>query len=145
MIKTPCIGICSTGIGDNVCRGCKRYAHEVIDWNAYSDQQKAIIEDRLVSLLTLIIRNKFMINNEALMRLQITTQPVDIPTHRNIYCQAYTLIKAGAGQIKSTSEFGFHLSSEVSGQPLANICKDTDAEFYLLSVAYFERSFLKIA
>ncbi|MEC7008614.1 MAG: DUF1289 domain-containing protein, partial [Pseudomonadota bacterium] len=32
-IKTPCIGVCSTGIGDSVCRGCKRFSHEVIHWN----------------------------------------------------------------------------------------------------------------
>jgi predicted Fe-S protein YdhL (DUF1289 family) len=36
---TPCIGVCSTGIGDVVCRGCKRYAQEVIHWNGYSEQQ----------------------------------------------------------------------------------------------------------
>ncbi|HMW48455.1 MAG TPA: DUF1289 domain-containing protein, partial [Cellvibrionaceae bacterium] len=23
-VRTPCIGVCSTGIGDVVCRGCKR-------------------------------------------------------------------------------------------------------------------------
>ncbi|MDC1160500.1 DUF1289 domain-containing protein, partial [Luminiphilus sp.] len=25
-IRTPCIGVCSTGVGDVVCRGCKRFA-----------------------------------------------------------------------------------------------------------------------
>ncbi|MEL0305883.1 MAG: DUF1289 domain-containing protein, partial [Halieaceae bacterium] len=39
-IRTPCIGVCSTGVGDVVCRGCKRFAHEVIDWNGYSPEQK---------------------------------------------------------------------------------------------------------
>ena len=39
-IKTPCIGICSTVFGDEVCRGCKRFQHEVITWNAYSDHEK---------------------------------------------------------------------------------------------------------
>ena len=38
-IRTPCIGVCSTGIGDAVCRGCKRFTHEVIDWNGYSTEQ----------------------------------------------------------------------------------------------------------
>ncbi|WP_226704400.1 DUF1289 domain-containing protein [Microbulbifer elongatus] len=45
-VRTPCIGVCSTGIGDNVCRGCKRFAHEVIDWNAYSEEQRRIIAER---------------------------------------------------------------------------------------------------
>ena len=41
-IKTPCLGICSTtSVGDVVCRGCKRYAFEVIDWNGYDDEAMA--------------------------------------------------------------------------------------------------------
>ncbi|MCF8976542.1 DUF1289 domain-containing protein, partial [Pseudomonas edaphica] len=28
-IKTPCVGLCSTVYGDLVCRGCKRFHHEV--------------------------------------------------------------------------------------------------------------------
>ena len=50
-VRTPCVGICSTGIGDSVCRGCKRFAHEVIDWNAYSHEQRLIIAQRLESFL----------------------------------------------------------------------------------------------
>ena len=28
--RTPCVGICSTTYGDDVCRGCKRFSFEVI-------------------------------------------------------------------------------------------------------------------
>ena len=31
--STPCLGICSTTYGDDVCKGCKRFVHEVISWN----------------------------------------------------------------------------------------------------------------
>lgn len=38
-LRTPCIGICSTtSLGDRVCRGCKRYAAEVIDWNSCDEE-----------------------------------------------------------------------------------------------------------
>ena len=53
-VKTPCIGVCSTGIGDSVCRGCKRFAHEVIDWNSYTPEQKDIVDRRLGVLLELL-------------------------------------------------------------------------------------------
>jgi len=40
----PCVGVCSTtNLGDDVCRGCKRKAQDVIDWNKYSDDKKRII------------------------------------------------------------------------------------------------------
>lgn len=32
MIATPCIGICSTAVGDEVCLGCGRTFTEVSDW-----------------------------------------------------------------------------------------------------------------
>ncbi|MFB2538698.1 MULTISPECIES: DUF1289 domain-containing protein [unclassified Acinetobacter] len=44
---TPCAGRCSTVFGDHVCRGCRRFNHEVIDWNNYSLEQQAVIWQRL--------------------------------------------------------------------------------------------------
>lgn len=144
-IKTPCVGICSTGIGDDVCRGCKRFEHEVVNWNAYSEEQKSIVESRLVGLLTQVIQNKIRIVDEALMKQQIVMQPVDVPKHRNLYCQAYTLIKAGASQIAEPEMFGFQINNEFSTQSLVAICEDIDKEFYTLSSAHFDRSFRKTA
>ena len=38
--RTPCVGICSTTYGDDVCRGCKRFIHEVINWNSFKPEEK---------------------------------------------------------------------------------------------------------
>ena len=140
-VKTPCIGICSTALGDDVCRGCKRYAQEVIDWNSYSIVQQQRIEERLVTLLTQLIQNKIHVTDEALLRWQISVQAVDVPKHRNVYCQAYALIKAGAKQISTLEAFGLCLQPEYRSQSVAQICHDIDAEFYALSVAYYQRAF----
>lgn len=45
--RTPCVGICSTTYGDLVCRGCRRFAHEIRDWNQYSGEQRTRIWARL--------------------------------------------------------------------------------------------------
>lgn len=47
---SPCIGVCSTTYGDLVCRGCNRFAHEVVEWNAYDEDQRAVIWERLAEL-----------------------------------------------------------------------------------------------
>lgn len=44
---TPCAGRCSTVFGDAVCRGCRRFNHEVIQWNTYTSEQRMIIWQRL--------------------------------------------------------------------------------------------------
>jgi predicted Fe-S protein YdhL (DUF1289 family) len=50
-IKTPCVGLCSTVYGDLVCRGCKRFHHEVIHWNGYDEEKKRAVWLRLEQLL----------------------------------------------------------------------------------------------
>lgn len=143
-IKTPCIGICSTGIGDDVCRGCKRYKHEVIDWNAYTFDQKAAIERRLSELLTNIVKSKVDIIDEGLLAYQLRVQPVDVPEYRNLYCQLFELIKAGASQIEDTAAFGFEVQSGFSKLGLKVLYEQMDQEFYTLSVGHYDRYF-KIA
>ena len=44
---TPCAGRCSTVFGDAVCRGCRRFNHEVIKWNTYSLEQQTAVWRRL--------------------------------------------------------------------------------------------------
>lgn len=44
---TPCAGRCSTVFGDAVCRGCRRFNHEVIQWNTYTAEQRMMIWQRL--------------------------------------------------------------------------------------------------
>ena len=55
--RSPCIGICSTDLGDPVCRGCHRTADEVIRWNiSMSEDEKAHIKKRL-DARNLIVNN----------------------------------------------------------------------------------------
>lgn len=44
---SPCIGICSTGIGDEICRGCGRTFEEVNNWHSYSKAEKIAINRRI--------------------------------------------------------------------------------------------------
>ena len=48
--RTPCVGICSTTYGDLVCRGCKRFAHEIDQWNGYASDQRVLVWQRLFKL-----------------------------------------------------------------------------------------------
>ncbi|OTG78048.1 hypothetical protein B9T33_14390 [Acinetobacter sp. ANC 5054] len=52
---TPCAGRCSTVFGDSVCRGCRRFNHEVIKWNTYTAEQHTTIWRRLDAQLDQIL------------------------------------------------------------------------------------------
>lgn len=44
---TPCIAICSTAQGDDICKGCGRTFHEVQHWPALSAVQKREVWRRI--------------------------------------------------------------------------------------------------
>lgn len=52
---TPCAGRCSTVFGDAVCRGCRRFNHEVIQWNTYNEAQRLAVWRRLDAQLDQIL------------------------------------------------------------------------------------------
>ncbi|RKG32847.1 DUF1289 domain-containing protein [Acinetobacter tianfuensis] len=52
---TPCAGRCSTVFGDSVCRGCRRFNHEVINWNTYTAAQHSAVWRRLDAQLDQIL------------------------------------------------------------------------------------------
>ncbi len=60
---SPCLGICSTTYGDQVCRGCKRYCHEIADWLRYKPTQKHRVWQRLESTSEQIISNFLLITH----------------------------------------------------------------------------------
>ena len=70
-IKTPCVGLCSTVYGDLVCRGCKRFHHEVVNWNLYGDEQKYAVWRRLEILLVQVMAAKLEVFDPARLRQQL--------------------------------------------------------------------------
>ncbi len=50
---SPCIGVCSTVLGDEICRGCGRSFDEVLNWHQFSDEQKRAINRRLAARIPL--------------------------------------------------------------------------------------------
>lgn len=138
-VKTPCVGICSTGIGDSVCRGCKRFAHEVIDWNAYTHEQRLIIAQRLESFLSQLVQNYFEINNQVLLLEQIKHQQILFKQEQDPYCWIFDLLRAGASQIHDLSVYGISLHLTWRNTPLTEIRDNIDKDFYALSCAHHER------
>lgn len=138
-VKTPCIGVCSTGIGDTVCRGCKRFQHEVIDWNAYSEEEKRIVDRRLSGFLSQSVANHLEIVDKALLKWQLEVQQVRYNEQHDEYCWLFSLLKAGASQIKDTAQFGFRRRADTAQLTLLAIRDEIDRAFWVLSVAHYER------
>ena len=140
-VPTPCVGVCSTGIGDVVCRGCKRFAHEVIHWNGYSDEQKRIIDARLDTFLTQVVATKVRIFDAALLEQQLRAQQIRFSAHKDPHVWVFQLLRAGASQITSPQQFGFALQPAFAEIALADLREQIDREFFVLSEAHYQRYF----
>ena len=141
-VKTPCIGVCSTGIGDSVCRGCKRFCHEVIDWNSYSLVQKQIIDNRLAGFLSQCVSNKIRVLDKDLLQWHLQVQQIRYAEHHDEFCWVFSLLKAGAGQIENGRDYGFDVDRDYRDLTLNELRELIDQEFYILSEAHYERYML---
>lgn len=140
-VKTPCIGVCSTGIGDTVCRGCKRFSHEVIAWNAYSQDERGAVLQRIDVLLEHIIERWFVIDNVEMLRSQLQAQQIGFDPARAPVSWVVELLKAGASQIDDPASYGLALTEQANGIEIRNLRDIIDREFYQLSCAHYERYF----
>ena len=138
-VKTPCIGVCSTGIGDSVCRGCKRFSHEVIDWNSYTPEQKRVVDRRLANFLSQCVSNKLQVLDRSLLQWQLQVQQINYVPDHDEYCRVFSLLKAGAGQIDNTLDYGFEVDLRYRELSLPALRDTIDREFFILSQAHYER------
>ncbi|MGH1487391.1 MAG: DUF1289 domain-containing protein [Cellvibrionaceae bacterium] len=138
-VKTPCIGVCSTGIGDSVCRGCKRFSHEVIDWNGYTEEQRALVVERLDGFLKQVVANIIDIFDEQCLLEQMQYQQIKFNAELSSSRWVYELLRNGASQIKSPEEFGFRLKPQWQRFSLEQIKQFLEQDFYTLSSAHYDR------
>ncbi|EED33110.1 conserved hypothetical protein [gamma proteobacterium NOR5-3] len=138
-VKTPCIGVCSTGIGDSVCRGCKRFAHEVIHWNGYSEEQKRIVDARLAQFLAQCVQNRLRVIDVTLLQWQLQTQQIRHNPDHDPHCWVFALLKAGAGQIEDPAAFGFEVDLRFRNVSLLALREEIDQEYFALSCAHYDR------
>lgn len=138
-IKTPCVGLCSTVYGDLVCRGCKRFHHEVVNWNGYNDEEKRSVLSRLEVLLTQVMMAKLEVFDAQRLRAQLEQRQIRFVPEQSPYCWAYQLIARGSRMINQVEAYGLALLPEFRDWPLPDLRDAIDKEFFILSEAHYER------
>ncbi|MDH4582935.1 DUF1289 domain-containing protein [Pseudomonas sp. BN415] len=138
-IKTPCVGLCSTVYGDHVCRGCKRFHHEVVNWNLYNEDEKRAVWRRLEILLVQVMAAKLEVFDPVRLRHQLELHQVRFVPEQSHYCWAYQLIARASRMISRLDAYGVALLPEFRDWALPDVREAIDREFFLLSEAHYER------
>ena len=139
-VKTPCVGVCSTVFGDQVCRGCKRFQHEVIEWNGYSDFEKETVWNRLEALKVLIMKSKITVKDETLLKNKLDALDISYYEKVDPYCWVFDLIKQASQSITDLKEFGVHPLFK-STTNLVDLKQLIEEELFTLSEAHYQRYF----
>ncbi|MCK0538240.1 DUF1289 domain-containing protein [Alcanivorax quisquiliarum] len=142
-VSTPCIGVCSTVFGDTVCRGCKRFVHEVVHWNSYSDAEKAIVWQRLDNLVKLVVSNYFVVTDAARLRAAMEYQNLRFQSELSPEGWVPDLLKAAGRQRLDYAAFGLRPLTATADRTARELYDIISAEFYALSRAHHERGFLQ--
>ncbi len=145
MIKTPCVGVCSTGIGDSVCRGCKRFAHEIIDWNSYSDFEKQAVLQRLDDLLAQVVRDRLRVKNSQKLKDQLILHKITFNNNANEHCLAYEAIRRFGSQLPNFESIGCAVLPAWRNLATVELKQIIEEDFYELSCAHFERYFTGVS
>jgi len=122
-----------------VCRGCKRFHHEVIHWNGYNEDEKRAVWMRLEQLLVQVMVAKLEVFDPALLRQQLEARKIRFVPHQSEYCWAYQLIARGARVINNLEAYGMVLLPEFRDWELPDLRDAIDREFFLLSEAHYQR------
>lgn len=140
-VRTPCIGVCSTGIGDSVCRGCKRFAHEIIGWNAYSDHERGHILRRREMLLSQVVQARLEIVDPEQVERQLRLHKFAIHADADPYYQVFQLIQAFSRQLPDLQSIGCRAREEWQELSVSELRTSIDDDFFRLSCAHYERYF----
>jgi len=141
-VRTPCIGICSTtSFGDRICRGCKRFNFEVINWNGYSEAEKAAVQARINQFTQQLMSNKFRIRDPQKLESVLQDFRVFYDPDLSPYFWLHQLLQKHLYRLGSLDEIGVELMPEYRGQDVRDVLLQINDELHALSEAHFDRYF----
>lgn len=132
------MGICSTTYGDLVCRGCKRFAHEIVQWNGYDETQQTRIWERLRGLRDEVVVQHVVVVDTARFDV-FRAQPkfTELAGGELLYAVTQQLGVAG----ERLADAGLASTSADDADDALELLKRVDAEIYSRSKAHYERNF----
>ena len=138
---TPCLGICSTTYGDSVCKGCKRFVHEVIDWNKFNSEEKELVNARLEEFKIIVLKNRFLVSDKELLAAKLKENAIRFNNSIDPLTWIFDLLRASGSQELDLEKFGI---KTLISEALPKIREQINQEFLELSEAHYDRYFKRI-
>ena len=139
--STPCIGICSTTFGDDVCKGCKRFSHEITDWGKFSTDERAVVNSRLEQFKTTILEEKFSISDSELFESKMNEFSINFNSSLEPITWIFDLLRASSNKDLNVNDFGVEILPAFSDLSLIELRDLINQEMLQLSEAHYYKFF----
>ena len=139
--STPCIGICSTTFGDDVCKGCKRFSYEITNWGKFSNDERAVVNSRLEQFKVNILEEKFTITDRNLFESKMNEFSINFNSSLEPLTWIFDLLRASSNNDLILSDFGIEILPKFSNLSLVDLRDLINEEMLQLSEAHFYKFF----
>lgn len=132
-INTPCVGICSTVYGDEVCRGCKRFYKEIIDWNTYAEPAKDAVFERLSHLMSNTVSQFLRVSDATLLQQQLDRLQIRYHATDDAFCWAHHLLRFLQDKSAVLKEYGIEVHPAYVEYNLRELFTLIDSRLYAVA------------
>ena len=139
--STPCIGICSTTFGDDVCKGCKRFSYEITDWGKFSNDERALVNSRLEQFKATILQEKFTVSDSNRFESKMNEFSINFNNSLDPITWVFDLLRASSNEDLDLNDFGVEILPQISNLSLVDLQDLINQEMLQLSEAHYYKFF----
>jgi len=121
-----------------VCRGCKRFAHEIIQWNGFDEAQRDVVWRRLTQLRDTCVRDVVHAGLRADMDAACVARGLPVQAESSTLSLTYELLRRALNEPQVVVDAKIDLREHNS--PI-DALKAIDDLFLQRSQAHYERAF----
>ncbi|MCK0744823.1 DUF1289 domain-containing protein [Chromohalobacter nigrandesensis] len=113
-IQSPCVGLCSTTVGDRVCRGCQRTEDEIRDWFTLDVEARTARIQALDALRVRVASRFLHVDDPACLEAQLIRHRIRFRSEQPSLSRAVELLRVGRTRMQDLSRYGLRLHASVA-------------------------------
>ena len=135
-MQSPCVGFCSTTLGDPICRGCKRSTREVDAWNRMTSEQQAAVWERLWQQLTTVVPCYLQVLDARQLQQQLEQRGIRHHPKAPPEAWALDLLRVGCQHTQDLTAYGLKPTPRAGGLSPAALFNCLNRELLAESQVY---------
>lgn len=120
-ITSPCVGLCSTTLGDPVCRGCQRGDDEILDWFGLTGDEREARMAELDALREAVAGRFLRVVDAQCLEAQLLRYRIRFRPEQPALSRAVELLRVGRTRIQALPRYGLEPCEEAIGLDVAEL------------------------